>query len=89
MLNKMALFQNYPNPFNPDTQISFYLPKKGDVQITVYNILGQEIYTITKNGFNSGLNSITFNGSNFSSGAYFYQIKAGGNIQMKRMLLIK
>jgi len=89
MLNKMALFQNYPNPFNPDTQISFYLPKKGDVQITIYNMLGQEIYTITKNGFNSGLNSITFNGSNFSSGAYFYQIKAGGNIQMKRMLLIK
>jgi type IX secretion system substrate protein len=86
---KMVLFQNYPNPFNPETQIGFYLPNKSDIQLTVYNMLGQEIFSILKNNIHAGYNTIKFDGSNFSSGAYIYKFKTGNNIRMKRMILIK
>ncbi|MCK5033185.1 MAG: T9SS type A sorting domain-containing protein, partial [Calditrichia bacterium] len=87
--SEFQLYQNYPNPFNPKTQIGFYLRQKGNIQMTVFNMLGQEIYSISKNDVNAGYNSITFDGSNFSSGAYFYQLKAADHIQIKQMLLIK
>lgn len=87
--DQMVLFQNYPNPFNPETQISFYLPKIGDIKLTIFNLLGQEIYSVSKNIVEGGYNSIKFEGRNFSSGAYFYQLRSGENIEMKRMILIK
>lgn len=86
---KMILCQNYPNPFNPETQIRFYLPGKGDVRLTIFNMLGQEIYSITKSNVSVGYNTITFNGSNFASGIYFYQLKAGNFTEMKRMVSLR
>jgi len=85
----LILYQNYPNPFNPETQIGFYLQKGGDAQLNVFNMLGQEIYSVAKKDFDAGYHSFNFDGSNFSSGAYFYQLKSGESIQMKRMVLIK
>lgn len=84
-----ALDQNYPNPFNPATKISFALPKQGNVTLKVYNMLGKEVMTLV-NGFrNSGSYEVSFDGSNLSSGVYFYKLEAEGFSDVKRMMLVK
>jgi len=89
LLQEIKLFQNYPNPFNPETHIKFYLSKKSDIQLTVFNLQGQEVYSVTKKDVSVGYNTFKFDGSNFSSGTYLYKLKAGNNIQMRKMVLIK
>jgi hypothetical protein len=84
-----TLSQNYPNPFNPSTSILYSIPNSGNVTITVYNQLGKEIMTLV-NGFkNKGSYEISFNGSELSSGIYFYKLNAGSYTDTKKMLLVK
>lgn len=87
--NSYKLEQNYPNPFNPTTTISYSIPKDGLVNIRVYDITGREIRTLVNEIKVTGNYSIVFNGSNLSSGVYFYKIEAGDFVQTKRMVLIK
>ncbi|GMU87339.1 MAG: hypothetical protein AMXMBFR48_25800 [Ignavibacteriales bacterium] len=84
-----ALSQNYPNPFNPSTVISFSLPEASDVVLKVYNSLGQEVAELANTDFSAGQHSITFNGSQLSSGIYFYSLIANNQIITKKMTLIK
>ncbi len=85
-----SLFQNYPNPFNPTTSISFSLPKATEVNLFVYNLLGQKVATIIQNKrIASGKHSVTFNASNLSSGVYLYRLETGSFMETKKMLLIK
>ncbi|MDZ4712926.1 MAG: T9SS type A sorting domain-containing protein [bacterium] len=84
-----SLYQNYPNPFNPETNIKFDLPKDNFVTIKVYDILGKEIFTLLNDFRNAGRYKITFNGSNFASGIYYYKTKAGEFESIKKMILIK
>ena len=87
---EFRLYQNYPNPFNPTTKISFDLPKDIRVTIIIYDILGREVTKIINNEFRTtGKYTTEFNASTFSSGIYFYQIRAGEFIQAKKMLLVK
>jgi hypothetical protein len=83
------LKQNYPNPFNPITNINYEIPNDVFVSIKVYDILGREIKTLINEYKTAGSYIISFNGSEFSSGIYFYKIKAGNYVNVKRMLLIK
>ena len=83
------LNQNYPNPFNPSTKISFTVPKKVNVAIKVYNILGKQICTLSDKEYETGNHEVYFNAGNLSSGIYFYRIEAGGFSQTKKMALIK
>ncbi len=90
MLPKVyALNQNYPNPFNPTTIISFALPKASDVQLTVYNILGQKVAELINRKMAAGNHTINFNASNLASGMYIYRIKAGSFVSVKKMMLLK
>ena len=83
------LEQNYPNPFNPSTKINFGLKKAGNVEITVYNILGNKVATLL-NGFKSaGNHSVSFNASSLSSGVYFYKIVTNEFVQARKMILEK
>ncbi|GAB5409324.1 MAG: hypothetical protein BalsKO_16890 [Balneolaceae bacterium] len=84
------LEQNYPNPFNPSTNISFNLPNAANVNLTVYNLLGQKVATLI-NGktMTSGSHSVAFNASALSSGVYLYRLEAGSFVSNKRMTLIK
>jgi hypothetical protein len=83
------LSQNYPNPFNPITTIRFSLPQSGDVKLTVFNILGEEVTQLI-NGFKeAGIHTINFNTKNFNSGLYFYRIEAYGFVESRKMLLVK
>ena len=85
---------NYPNPFNPTTTISFSLPEDGNVELSIYNVKGQKVKTLTNEFLVKGLHSIEWNGKDnnnksVSSGIYFYKISAGKSTSMKKMLLLK
>jgi hypothetical protein len=86
----ISLNQNYPNPFNPTTQISFNLPQSQQVTLKVYDMLGREVATIAnRETFSSGLNTVSFDAANLSSGIYIYRL-TGSNVTMTRkMTLIK
>jgi hypothetical protein len=84
----IALSQNYPNPFNPATIIKYQVPEDAFVIIKVYDILGKKVRTLV-NEKAAGYYSVNFNGSNLSSGIYFYSIAAGNFYQVKKMILAK
>jgi hypothetical protein len=88
-----AISQNYPNPFNPTTKIDFELPYDSRVSIILYDISGREIAKIVNEQIAAGYHNVQFNGSNLSSGMYFYRINADGNgqnfISTKKMVMIK
>ncbi|MFZ4590997.1 MAG: T9SS type A sorting domain-containing protein, partial [Ignavibacteria bacterium] len=77
------------NPFNPTTKISYALPKSGLVTLKVYDILGKEVATLVNEVKNVGSYTIDFNGSNLSSGVYFYKLSVGDFSSIKKMTLIK
>lgn len=84
-----TLSQNYPNPFNPVTKIKFAIPQNGTVTLKVYNMSGKEIMTLVNEAMNSGTYETEFDGSNLSTGTYFYRIQAGDFVNTKKMILIK
>jgi len=84
-----ALKQNYPNPFNPTTTIEYALPQTADVTLKVFNVLGQEVNTLTNSVESAGVHSVQFNATNLTSGVYFYRLQAGSFSQVNRMLLLK
>lgn len=81
--------QNYPNPFNPETNIKFGLPKSGNVKLAVYDITGKEVAVLLNDFKQAGSYIFSFNGSNLSSGVYFYRIVSGDFADTKRMILVK
>ncbi len=83
------LHQNYPNPFNPATHIDFDLPHASYVTIKVYDIIGREVATLVNENMIAGKYSTTWDAGSFSSGTYFYMIKAGDFISTKKMVLVK
>ncbi len=86
---KYALFQNYPNPFNPGTVIRYQLSAASDVQLVIYNQLGQKVKTLVNERQETGKYSLTFDASDLSSGIYYYKITAGSFVQIRQMILIK
>lgn len=90
---KAELLGNYPNPFNLSTVISFQLPVQAQVQIEIFNVLGQRLVSFSAKNFEAGTHSITWNASTLSSGVYLYKITASyqGIIQSntRMMTLIK
>ncbi len=92
--NNFALEQNYPNPFNPTTIISFSLPHKADITVTVYNVLGEKIRTFDEGIKSAGRHSVTWDSRNASgksvaSGLYLYKVVAGEFTATRKMLLLK
>jgi hypothetical protein len=88
---EFQLNQNYPNPFNPSTKISFYLPHNSYVKLTVYDLLGKEVKQLINNFLYSGSHEVTFDAASdgLASGVYFYRLKAGDNVSVKKMILLK
>jgi hypothetical protein len=87
--DQFELFQNYPNPFNPRTTISFTIPTELNVELKVYDVLGNEIKTLLNGYIEAGRHQVVFNGNNLSSGLYFYQLKTAYFLQTKKLLLVK
>jgi hypothetical protein len=80
--------QNYPNPFNPGTHIRFDLPRAGQYSVTIYDILGRQLEVI-RNSAEAGTVDVYWDGSNYSSGVYFYRVEYDGRVSTRKMLLLK
>jgi hypothetical protein len=84
------LEQNYPNPFNPSTKISWQLPISSWVTLKIFDALGREVETLVNEYQNSGNHSTLYIvNSTLPSGIYFYQLKAGGYVETKKMMFLK
>ena len=89
-----SLSQNYPNPFNPTTKIDFTLPRSDDVNITIYNLVGQQIKVLVNSNLEYGYHTVTWNGLDqlgrpVASGVYFSELRTRNFRQTKKMLLLK
>lgn len=83
------LLNNYPNPFNPTSNVEFHLKAAGEVQLKVYNILGEEVATLVNTEMPAGVHQVTFNATNLPSGIYFYKLLVNDFTASKKMLLLK
>jgi hypothetical protein len=84
-----ALEQNYPNPFNPSSTISYTIPAAAKVQLSVYNVLGQQVATLVDSDQAAGSYTVTFDASRLSTGTYFYTLRVGDFMSTRKMTLIK
>ncbi len=91
---EFSLYQNYPNPFNPGTTISFSLPKAGDVELKVYDVLGREVAVLASGQLGPGVYTRTWNGrtsrgSPAGSGVYFCRLQTQGFNSVRKMFLVR
>lgn len=87
--NDFKLYQNYPNPFNPSTTIRYEIPITTNVNLKIFNTLGQEIITLVNEIKHPGNYEVEFNGSGLSSGVYIAVLKTKEAQITRSMLLIK
>ena len=92
--NSFVLHPNYPNPFNPVTQIRFEMPYAGNVDLSIYNLLGMKVKTLYTGQKSAGDFSFKWNGKNdnnqsVSGGVYIYKLQSGQQMQMRKMILLK
>ena len=83
------LSSNYPNPFNPATKINFEIPQSGNVIIKIYDINGKEVMQLLNEEKTTGKHTVTFDGSNLSSGIYFCRMQAGNYSSTRKIVLLK
>ena len=89
-----ALEQNYPNPFNPQTRIRFRIPETAQVEIVIYNLLGQKVKTLSDGVRSAGVYDIIWDGTNdngvkLASGMYLYRMKTGSFVQTRKLIFMK
>ncbi|MGD8413193.1 MAG: FlgD immunoglobulin-like domain containing protein, partial [Candidatus Latescibacterota bacterium] len=90
----VTLEQNQPNPFNPTTTISFTLPEKMEVNLSIYNVAGKLVTTVVNRALPDGLNEFAWdgtdaNGNPVSSGVYLYRLTAGKKSITRKMVMLK
>ena len=83
------LEQNYPNPFNPSTKIKYSVPEAGNIRLSVYNTVGEEVGILINGYSESGFFEVTFDASNLTSGVYLYKLQSENSVQFKKMMLLK
>jgi hypothetical protein len=84
-----ALLQNFPNPFNPTTVVRYEVPVAGNVQLTVYDVLGREVATLVNETEPAGIHEVRFDAVGLASGVYLYRMQAGGFVQTRSMMLMR
>ena len=75
--------------FNPSTTISFSVPRAGPVSLKIFNVLGEEVATHLNGPVAPGRRSLTWNAGSLSSGVCFYQVRSGGDVLARRMILLQ
>jgi flagellar hook assembly protein FlgD len=94
LVKSFTLFQNYPNPFNPSTVISWQLAVGSEVELNIFNLLGQEVRTLVDKRQEAGYHSVRWDGNDnqgnpVASGIYLYRIKTGEFVSVRQMLMMK
>ena len=87
--SEFVLHQNFPNPFNSTTIIIYELTKLTEVELIVYNILGEKIKTLVNRIQNVGKYELIFDAKDLTSGIYFYVLKTENNFGSRKMIIIK
>jgi immune inhibitor A len=85
----VVLDQNYPNPFNPATTIRFGLPRATDVTVEIFDVLGRKLTTLMSGNQSAGVHTATWNGADYATGVYFVRLRAGQDVLMRKMMLLK
>jgi hypothetical protein len=85
----LRLNQNYPNPFNPTTIINYELQIANDVELSIYNLIGQKIAILISEKQNAGIYRVKWNAANLPSGVYYALLQAGDSQVVKKMILAK
>ncbi len=91
---ELTLFPNYPNPFNPSTTVSFYLPEREHVVLTIYNVQGQRVKRLADEALDFGMHELVWDGTDdrgnaTSSGVYFYRLTAGRKSITRKLTMLK
>ena len=91
---RFVLFQNYPNPFNTQTTLHYDLPEPSQVNVKIFDILGNEVVELVNQEQAYGYKKIVWDGTNshgrlVSPGVYFYKAELGNLVEIKKMILIK
>lgn len=94
MPSELALFQNFPNPFNPETAILYELPQTSQVEVAIFNLLGERIRTLVNERQAAGQHRLHWDGRNefgrqVPSGVYLYRLRAGEFVQTRKMILMQ
>lgn len=89
-----SLSQNHPNPFNPSTMIGYALPQDAEVNLLIYNVLGQKVKTLVNEFQTAGFKSVEWDGTDdrgnvIATGIYFFKLRAGDFSETKKMVLLK
>jgi len=90
----LVLQQNVPNPFHPTTSISFALPEASHASLSVFDVKGKHIRTLTNGRLPAGITQVQWdgrdeNGARVSSGIYLYRLESGKRLLTKKMILLK
>ena len=88
------LMAPFPNPFNQRTSIPFSLEKSANVEIEIFNLLGQKIVTLTSGRKEGGEHLVSWNGrdengNEVAGGVYFCRMQADGHVQMVKLIFMK
>jgi predicted GH43/DUF377 family glycosyl hydrolase len=86
---EFTLEQNYPNPFNPSTMINYQLTMTNEVELSIYNLLGERVTTLVNGRKRAGYHQVDWDASNMASGVYLYRLEAEGYVETKKMILMR
>ncbi len=89
LATEFSLLQNYPNPFNPSTRLQYTIGNRQFVSLKVYDFLGREVATLVNQDRPAGSYEVGFDGSNLTSGIYFYRLKSGEFTETRKMVLLR
>lgn len=90
----LTLYQNYPNPFNPTTSISFFLPDRANVDLSIFDVSGRRVRALVNGAIEGGKHVITWDGKNgagasVGSGIYYYRLESGKKVLTRKMVVIR
>ncbi|MCX7985253.1 MAG: T9SS type A sorting domain-containing protein, partial [Bacteroidetes bacterium] len=89
MPHYIQLNQNYPNPFNPATCIEYVVATAGNVELKIYNVLGELVTTLVDDYQTPGRYRVLFDAKNLSAGVYFYCLRNSTACEVKKMIVLK
>ncbi|NOZ61695.1 MAG: T9SS type A sorting domain-containing protein, partial [Calditrichaeota bacterium] len=87
--NDFQLLQNFPNPFNSRTEIRYHLPNQSDVELVLFNVLGEKVKTIIHENQSHGWYRVSFDANELASGVYLLQMRVGGFVRSRKVLVLK
>ena len=89
LINDYKLYNSYPNPFNPTTTIKFDIKETSIVNLSIFNSIGEKVVELENGKFSAGHYQTQFNASKFSSGVFYYRLRANNYVKVKKMTFLK